>query len=207
MTTLTPTPPPSPSPPIRRRRRPWLLLGIVALAGIAFVLVWFQPYKLFLDDKVDDAFPVAASPATDQEETEATAATADPAAPVDDGAVAVPPPAPADPVALATGSFRSLDHDTSGQATVFELADGSRVLRLEGFETDNGPDLRVYLSTATADADEDAFDEDFVDLGALRGNIGNQNYELPADVELDQFQSVVIWCRRFTSGFGVSPLT
>ncbi|MCB1018203.1 MAG: DM13 domain-containing protein, partial [Acidimicrobiales bacterium] len=72
--------------------------------------------------------------------------------------------------------------------------------------TDNGPDLNVYLSTAPADADEGAFDDDFVDLGDLQGNIGDQNYEVPADVDLDRYQTVVIWCVRFGVAFGAATL-
>ncbi len=181
---------------MRSRRRLWLAGASIAVALVVFVLVWFQPQKLFIDDEADDAFPLVAA----EDETPTTT--------TDGETGGTPPPstASAEPVALTTGEFRSLDHGTSGTATVYELADGSRVLRFEDFETDNGPDLRVWLSTADAASDEGAFDDEYVDLGALRGNVGNQNYELPADLDLDRFQSVVVWCRRFSSGFGVSPL-
>ncbi len=173
----------------------WIAAAAVVLATIAFVLVWFQPQKLFLDDTVDDPFPVAAAEAGPSDGS------------AEDDPSGTPPAPVADPVTLRTGEFRSLEHGTTGRATVYELADGSRVLRFEDFETDNGPDLRVYLSTADAGSDEGAFDDDFVDIGGLRGNVGDQNYELPADLDLDRYQSVVVWCRRFSAGFGVSPLT
>ncbi|MEX0658874.1 MAG: DM13 domain-containing protein [Egibacteraceae bacterium] len=114
---------------------------------------------------------------------------------------------PAGPRALSTGSFASRNRYTvTGRATVFELDDGTRTLRLEDFESTNGPDLFVYLTAAdSADSDPD-LNADFVDLGVLRGNVGDQNYEIPADVDLDRYDSAVIWCRRFSRGFGAADL-
>lgn len=104
------------------------------------------------------------------------------------------------------GDFRRLEHPTSGTAKVIELSDGRRFLRFEDLDTSNGPDLRVYLSEIEASDDWFAYGERFVDLGALKGNRGNQNYEIPDDVDLSRYESAVIWCRRFTVGFGVAPL-
>jgi hypothetical protein len=97
-----------------------------------------------------------------------------------------------------TGTFVSEDHPTSGTASVLGNGTGQRFLRFEGFETDNGPDLNVYL-----------FDDEtgeFVDLGDLKGNIGDQNYEVPAVVDLSRFDRVSIWCVRFGVGFGSATL-
>jgi hypothetical protein len=116
-------------------------------------------------------------------------------------------PAASDPVALGSGTFSSRNRYTvTGRATVYRLEDGSRTLRLEDFESTNGPDLFVYL-TAADEADSDPqLDADVVDLGVLRGNVGNQNYDIPADVDLDRYDTVVIWCRRFSTGFGAADL-
>jgi hypothetical protein len=114
--------------------------------------------------------------------------------------------APPEPVDLRTGSFVSLDHATTGTVRVLELADGRRFVRLEGLETDNGPDLYVYLSTNPAAGPEGAFDDDHANLGRLEGNIGDQNYEIPAEVDPARFASVVIWCDRFDSAFGAADL-
>jgi hypothetical protein len=150
---------------------------------------------------VDEALPgsdVAGAPAD-----AGNGAPADGAEPIAAGGAS---PA-AEIVTVAQGDIRSLDHTSSGRALVVELPDGPQVLRFEDLDTDNGPDVRVYLSTAPADGpDDDDFDDDFVDLGALKGNVGNQNYELPSGVDLDRFQSAVIWCRRFAVGFAVAPL-
>jgi hypothetical protein len=180
------------------RRRRWLRLVAAALVGAAvFVLYWFQPQKLFTDDQVDEAIPSATTEAAD-------------VAPPPGGSAASAPPAtaaPTEPVELARGEFVSLDHGTSGSARVLELADGRRIVRLEGLDTSNGPDLYVYLSPSTAGGDESAFDDDHLDLGRLKGNQGDQNYDLPADVDLARFASVVIWCDRFDSAFGAADLT
>ena len=105
----------------------------------------------------------------------------------------------------ASGNFISRSHPTEGSAVV--LTDGSqRFLRFENFKTDNGPDLNVYLSNAPTNAPAGQFDDDFIDLGDLKGNIGSQNYEIPADVDLDTYSTVVIWCVRFSVIFGAAEL-
>lgn len=108
------------------------------------------------------------------------------------------------PDELIRGEFVSLDHTTTGVARLLELADGSRVLRLEGLDTSNGPDLFVYLSPNPPDGDEGAFEDSPVNLGRLRANKGDQNYEVPAGTNLDAIRSVVIWCDRFDSAFGAA---
>jgi hypothetical protein len=182
------------------RRRVWIgAAAVVALGLAAFVLVWFEPQKLFIDERVDQAVPTA-GPTT-------TAAGSDEPPSADSPERSVTTTAPVEPVDLRTGSFVSLDHTTTGTVRVLELADGRRFVRLEGFETDNGPDLFVYLSTNPAGGPEGAFDDDYANLGQLQGNIGDQNYELPSDVDPARYTSVVIWCDRFDSAFGAADLT
>jgi hypothetical protein len=205
-----------------RRRTRWLLAGGVGLLGVAFVLWWFQPQALLFDDVVDEAFPdaAAAAPADgstareDEAETEQDADGEGPDTAPDEevdpeaASPGVADPTPSGPIELATGSFVSRNRYTvTGTATTYQLDDGERVLRLEDFDSTNGPDLFVYLTVAGAADDDAALDADFVDLGALTGNIGDQNYVVPADVDLDLYDSVVIWCRRFTTSFGVADLS
>ena len=108
---------------------------------------------------------------------------------------------------LASGQFHSGAHETKGTATVFQLADGKKTLRLTDFATSNGPDVHVYLV-----ASDDAKDNDtvtkagFIDVGSLKGNIGDQNYDLPADADLTKYRAVTIWCKRFSVNFGTAPL-
>jgi hypothetical protein len=188
---------------------------VVFAVAAAFVLVVFQPQKLFIDDKVDEALPglvVAGEPPV----VEATPADVPAEPPAGDPVVPPAPPLPTDPyeaalveaqrlgapVAVTAGAFVSVDHPTSGDAFVVVQPDGSRVLRIENLDTDNGPDLRVVLSTAEVGSGD--YDE-LVELGRLKGNIGSQNYEIPADLDLTTIRSVVIWCERFSSSFGEAP--
>ena len=108
---------------------------------------------------------------------------------------------------LASGSFHSVAHGTKGTASIYQLADGKRFLRLANFETSNGPDVRVYLVAAN-DASNSATVEKagFLELGSLKGNIGDQNYDIPADVDFEKYHAVTIWCKRFSVNFGTAPL-
>jgi hypothetical protein len=109
---------------------------------------------------------------------------------------------------VASGQFHNAAHDTKGMATVFQLADGKKTLRLTNFETSNGPDVHVYLVAAQDAKDNDTVTKaGFVDLGSLKGNIGDQNYELPASADLAKYHAVTIWCKRFSVNFGTAPLS
>ena len=108
---------------------------------------------------------------------------------------------------LAAGQFHSGAHETKGMATVFQLADGKKALRLTNFQTSNGPDVHVYLVAAQDAKDNDRVTKaEYVDLGTLKGNIGDQNYEWPAGADLGKYRSVTIWCKRFSVNFGTAPL-
>lgn len=90
-------------------------------------------------------------------------------------------------------------HNAEGQAKVIKLGDGSNFLRLEDFRSTNGPDLYVYLST-------DKGNSDFVNLGRLKGNIGDQNYKIPAGADLSKYDTALIWCQAFSVLFGSAEL-
>jgi Electron transfer DM13. len=108
---------------------------------------------------------------------------------------------------LASGQFRTAAHETKGTATVFQLVDGKKALRLTDFATSNGPDVHVYLVAAADVKDNDTVTKaGFIDVGSLKGNIGDQNYDLPADIDLAKYRAVTIWCKRFGVNFGTAPL-
>lgn len=152
---------------------------ILAAALIAAPVGWylFRPELLLIDRAVSEAAPVATRPAD-------TITT------------------------LRTGTFHSNAHETRGKATILRLADGRVILRLTDFATSNGPDVRVYLVAASDVTDNEAPKRaGFVDLGSLKGNIGEQNYEIAANVDLSKYRAVSIWCKRFSVNFGAAPLS
>ena len=170
-------------------------LALVLALGAGFAVYWFGPQYLFIDRGVNEAVPTVSSAAD----------SADPAG--DQDTAMAGEEGTKGSVILSDGEFRGLEHGSSGRALVLELSDGSRFLRLEDLDTSNGPDLRVYLSDAPASDDWYVYDDgEFVDLGALKGNMGSSNYEIPAGVDLSGYKSAVVWCRRFSVGFAVAPL-
>jgi hypothetical protein len=205
---------------------PVTAVGVVAVAFLAFGV--FGVHTLFIDDKVDEDGPlfdsgvaaaaapvdtvVPASPApvtTEPAAGEPVTTEPDleaPAPPSTEAPVVTEAPAP-QVVTLAEGSFIPRGR-YSGEGRAVVLNDGSeqRFLRFENFSTDNGPDLRVYLSASSAEGDSGAFDDDFVDLGVLKGNIGDQNYEIPVGVDLSVYDTVVVWCVRFSTPFTAADL-
>ena len=110
---------------------------------------------------------------------------------------------------LETGTFHGKVHKTAGRATIYQEADGKLLLRLTDFKTSNGPDVHVIL-IAAKDAEDDAnflkSSTERVELGTLKGNEGDQNYEIPSDTDLSRFQTVSIYCERFNANFGAAPL-
>jgi len=108
---------------------------------------------------------------------------------------------------VESGQFYSILHPTQGTATIYQMGDGSRVLRLTSFRTSNGPDVHGYM-VAADDAKDAATVEKagFVDLGVIKGNIGDQNYTLGSDLDLAKYRAVSIWCKRFSVNFGAAGL-
>ncbi|HWH45563.1 MAG TPA: DM13 domain-containing protein [Thermoleophilaceae bacterium] len=176
-----------------RSRRDLLLPVLGTFAVTATAIGGWLAYESLVDDKVNEDVAVGVPASQAGSGGSAAAPAEEPAAPEGGGA------APAGNVQVASGSFSALAHPASGTAAVVELDGGGRVLTLTDFETDPGPDLRVYLAT-----DESA--GDFKDLGGLKGNVGNQQYELADDIDVSRYDTVLIWCRAFTVGFGQATL-
>ena len=154
------------------------------IAGAAIVIVaiaWyaFRPELLFINHTVSEEFPGGAAMAA-----------------IEKG-----------PMVVTRGNFKGLAHETKGVAAIYQLADGQRTLRLTEFETSNGPDVHVYLTAAEIAKGNDAISgAGFIDLGSMKGNRGDQNYDIPAGVDLNKYQNVTIWCARFGVNFGEAAL-
>ncbi|MFC9049761.1 DM13 domain-containing protein [Streptomyces anthocyanicus] len=181
-----------------------LLIGALALAvvGGTLGLYWFQPWKLWQDETVDEALPGAVTTA----HPPGAVTTSPPPA-------AAPAPSPtrdAGPRTVAGGELVSHEHSTSGTAQLVRLTDGSHVVRLENLDTSNGPDVHVWLTDAPVKEGKAGWhlfdDGEYVDLGKLKGNKGSQNYVVPADVDPSRYSSVSVWCDRFNVSFGAAEL-
>jgi hypothetical protein len=160
-------------------KRPALLIAVGGVAALGIAWALFRPELLFINRSVSESFPVVTTSARSG----------------------------ADPTLLLEGRFTGLAHETKGSAAVYQLANGSRVLRLKDFETSNGPDVHVLLVKAASAPDDDTVKRaGSVDLGSLKGNIGDQNYEVPAGLDLAAYRSVSIWCNRFNVNFGSASL-
>ncbi len=179
------------------RRRPMILsaLALAAVVAAGAALYLFQPWRLVVDREVQEALPAVAAPSEAQPSAARSAA----------------PSAAPEARLLGGGAFISHEHETSGRAELVRLADGRHRLLLRGLDTSDGPDLRVWLTDREAKpgrAQWKVFDDGrWVELGRLRGNRGNQSYDVPASVDLAGLTSVSIWCKRFAVSFGAAPLT
>jgi hypothetical protein len=151
---------------------------IYGLIVLAAVVAWaaFRPERLFINAKVNEGLPTSAASTASE-------------------------------TILASGTFHSVAHDGSGNASIYQLSDGKRILRFTNFKTSNGPDVHVYLVAARDASDSETVKQaGFVEVGALKGNIGDQNYELPSDLDLNKYRAVTIWCKRFGVNFTTAPL-
>ena len=195
---------------LKTKTRKILTAAAVVAAIPAIALAWWLAAPLFIDKTVDEEFPLTVSADIPQgvtrQQAEDTMATM---AKMDNTMTEPMMPAMSAAMVLSMGNFRDADsfHKGSGTATVYQLEDGSHVLRFEDFRVTNGPDLRVLLSKAPDISNKGQFQQyEYVELDRLKGNIGNQNYVIPADLDISQYGSVVIYCKPFHVLFSVAPL-
>ncbi|MGI5505685.1 DM13 domain-containing protein [Lentzea sp. CA-135723] len=177
-----------------RQRRFLIPVSVLVVVALGVGLYLFQPWRLLTVRETHEALlvPPAATQTTSQAASQASA-----------------PPfsAPAEtPEEVAVGEWRSLEHATTGKASLIALPGGTHSVQFAGLNTSDGPDLYVYLSPHASSSAEKTFGQGFTSLGKLKGNRGDQVYEIPAGVDVSTIRSVVIWCQRFSAGFAVAPL-
>lgn len=168
------------NPIVRAAVPPVLAVGVLAIVVL--------PY--FRDETVVETLPTSAAELGLQVTTTIAAPTSVAATPT---SVATTTTVPAPPARVSTGALRGIDHRASGAATLYRLADGTAFVRLEDIDVQNGPDYVLYLIPGNDRRAPGAG----VDLGALKGNQGTQNYAVPAGVDISAPQTVLIWCRAF----------
>lgn len=185
--------------------------ALVAVALLLGAALLFKPWLLFIDQRVDDAIPdvVATTSATSamapeqsgkMEKTDAMDA-------MDSGKNAANGPA-----LIAQGTFISHEHSTTGTASIVkDSATGKSQLVLSDLNTSNGPDVHVWLSKAPVIEGQAGWfvagEHEHVDLGQIKGNVGNQVYDLPSNINVDDWTSVVLWCDDFNVSFGAAALS
>jgi len=180
-----------------------MMKWVLGVGGIAALIVaWILISPLFIDRTVEEALPTLADieKMSDEEKAKVRDAVETAARSQPDKEMSEDMMEEGGPEKIIAGEFRDADaiHKGSGDAFVFRLQDGSHVVRFENFRSTNGPDLRVWLSSSPSpQKSADVSEGEWLDLGKLKGNVGNQNYAVPAGTDLSEFQSVVIWCRAF----------
>ncbi len=164
------------------------LAAVFAVAGLGLAYWLISP--LFINVQVDEALPGASSAPASSVTTSAAN-----------------PSATSSLTALGSGAFYNVVHDgVAGKATLYKQTDGSIVLRLTGFKVLNGPDLYVYASSVTRPDAGNINDANSVNLGKLKGNVGDQNYVIPAGTPPEKLKSIVIWCKTFSVNFASASL-
>jgi len=191
-----------------------LVISLVSVPVIVPAGTYFQPWKLFTDTRVEEALPqltettVAPKDEITDKDDEKVAKNEEPLSSsksATDSTEVIDPPE-----VLAEGKFITHEHATTGSVKILKYSDGSRILRIENLKTSNGPKLEVWLTDAPVIEGLDGWrvfdDGKYINLGALRGNIGSQNYSIPSEINLYDYSSISIWCERFSVSFGAAAL-
>ncbi|EJS62377.1 hypothetical protein CN425_04740 [Bacillus cereus] len=159
-----------------KRKYVWFIGCLIIVLGILWSL--FRPEKLFIDKNVNEALPQTEIKSKESQLQEQI---------------------------VTKGQFQNGVHETAGVATIYQLADGKHILRLTNFSTSNGPDVRVVLvPTKQLKNNEDVKNYKYIELGKLKGNKGDQNYEIPNEIDVSTYGAVSVWCKRFNENFGAA---
>lgn len=184
---------------------------IVIMAGIVALVVilatgWYFISPLFINRSVDEALPSSISIGTARPPT--TTAMESQSDVLPDKTMDEAMPEEEQVSSLLSGQFIDADdfHRGSGKVSILKLSDGTRILRMEDFFVTNGPDLHVILAAGSKLTGKEDLGQ-YVDLGELKGNLGNQNYPIPDEIDLESFQSVVIYCVPFQVVFSTANLS
>jgi hypothetical protein len=186
------------------------IVGAVVLVPV-LALGWWLLSPLFLNKTVEEEFPFAFEASVPDDMTMGEIETIlSGMAKMDAPAESEPGVARSSSEILRAGEFMDADrfHKGSGDGTIYGLPDGSTLLRLEDFRVTNGPDLRVILSpNPNPQNSSEVLEDGYIEVGKLKGNIGNQNYPLPAGIDPLTFNSIVIYCKPFKVVFSVASLS
>jgi Electron transfer DM13 len=162
------------------QRPRWQLATVAASALVLLGAAWYLISPLFINVAVNESAPSSSTTATSSTTSSDTTSK--------------------------SGKFYNVAHDGEGTATLTKQSDGSYLLRFEDFKVLNGPDLYVYTSSIAKPGESDVKESNSLSLGRLKGNVGAQNYVIPAGTPPEQLRSVVIWCKAFGVNFASASL-
>lgn len=206
-------------------KKSWLIAGGVLLAVVVVASIVLKPWLLFIDTRVDDVIAYSttapkatsgtnsAAPVSDAMESPSSDApeSSTSETPASDAPETPAPETPALPTLVSSGQFISHEHQTTGTASIVRQPDGSHQLILENLATSNGPDVHVWLSQGPVVEGTagwtTAKDYPHLDIAPLKGNLGNQVYNLPQDFDPAQWPTVDLWCDDFSVSFGAAALS
>lgn len=191
---------------LRRHRILTASAAVVLLIAVVVAAAVFQPWRLFTSSTVDEALPGGAPTPAGTLAIEQLHPTKTHGVPGDQGS-GLPTGVQPLPSVIAKGAFVSQEHPTSGTASLVKLPDGGLVLRLENLASSDGPDVKVWLSNQGAGGDWFKYRSGtWLDLGPVKATHGNQNYPIPPGTDVSRFNTVVLWCDRFSVAFGSAAL-
>lgn len=184
-----------------------ILIAFIIVAG----LIWYFGSPLFIDKTIDEGFPEIPT------EEEMEDMTREQVMEIERDIVEKMSERPdevvneemmKEPEILYSGMFRDGDnfHKGEGDAGIYELPDGSKILRLENFSVTNGPALYVLLAEDQNPEDSSDVQDGYIELAKLKGNKGDQNYEMDKNIDLSNYKSIVIYCKPFHVVFSVASL-
>ncbi len=183
--------------------------SIIAVIAVALLVAgWFFVSPLFIDEVVDEDFLASVKTMSPEKQLAMKSQIMEAAANQPDSTMSDDMPANT-PALLSRGQFSDADavHKGSGDANVYRVNGDDHLVRLENFRVTNGPALVVYLAKHPSPKQaSDVVDGGFISLGKLKGNVGNQNYPVPAGTDIEQYNSVVIWCELFDVLFSPAAL-
>ncbi len=191
----------------------WKYLFIILAALMVLSVAWYLGSPLFISKTVHEEFPptfpdhATVGKMSPDEKKRAEIQTMEKLAGIPMKSVQEMPPTFGDPRLIKQGNFRDVDsiHRGKGEAKIYRFPQAN-LLRLENIEIANGPDLYVYLAKHPNPGSAQDVKAGFINLGKLKGNLGNQNYGIPSDADLSKFHSVVIFCKLFGVLFSPAPL-
>lgn len=184
-------------------KKPFVRLAVLGVALLGSAAIWYLIAPLFTGPQAYSIFPtLAMMPSATPRPATATPLPTQTVVPTETSAVSLSVQADL----MAVGEFYDVTHEGSGIAGVYRTEDGGLVLTLQNFEVEDGPELRLFIADEAPITEDNFTPADGLDLGLLASLSGDQLYYLPADIDLADYQSVLVWCESYDEPFIAAAL-